>query len=177
MKSFVFPCCSVSVWALSQCSVDCGVGKRTRNVRCVSEQGGEVSDQECNSRLRPEGSEECNMGPCVTNWYFTGWSRSVSSTHTHRQLQQNTQFTNSNISHIVCLSVFGAVWPRGAEKGGGVSDPRRGQRGWRRGRLCWGETSWDEGLQRGPLCAKDHLVQQPLDTGRMERKEKDRLRF
>ncbi|XP_035242182.1 ADAMTS-like protein 4 [Anguilla anguilla] len=58
----------------STCSVDCGVGKRTRNVRCVSNHGSVVNDHECNSRLRPQGSEDCHMGPCVTNWYFTDWS-------------------------------------------------------------------------------------------------------
>lgn len=63
----------------STCSVDCGVGRRTRSVRCVSDQGGVVNDQECNSRLRPQGDEECNMGPCVTNWYFTTWSPTCSA--------------------------------------------------------------------------------------------------
>lgn len=63
----------------SSCSVDCGVGSRTRSVRCVSDQGGVVNDQECNSRLRPQGDEECNMGPCVTNWYFTTWSPTCSA--------------------------------------------------------------------------------------------------
>ncbi|XP_029959231.1 thrombospondin type-1 domain-containing protein 4-like [Salarias fasciatus] len=58
----------------STCSVDCGIGRRTRGVRCVSDQGSIVNDVECNSRLRPQGTEECNMGPCVTNWYFTAWS-------------------------------------------------------------------------------------------------------
>ncbi|XP_039973282.1 thrombospondin type-1 domain-containing protein 4 isoform X3 [Xiphias gladius] len=63
----------------STCSVDCGVGRRTRGVRCVSDQGSVVNDKECNSRLRPQGSEECNMGPCVTNWYFTDWSNTCSA--------------------------------------------------------------------------------------------------
>ncbi|CAJ1062342.1 thrombospondin type-1 domain-containing protein 4 [Xyrichtys novacula] len=63
----------------SSCSVDCGVGRRTRSVRCVSDQGAVVNDKECNSRARPQGSEECNMGPCVTNWYFTGWSSTCSA--------------------------------------------------------------------------------------------------
>ncbi|XP_053699740.1 thrombospondin type-1 domain-containing protein 4 [Synchiropus splendidus] len=63
----------------SSCSVDCGVGRRTRSVSCVSDQGSVVNDKECNSRLRPLGSEECNMGPCVTNWYFTGWSNTCSA--------------------------------------------------------------------------------------------------
>uniref|UniRef100_A0A7N8XH57 ADAMTS-like 4 n=1 Tax=Mastacembelus armatus TaxID=205130 RepID=A0A7N8XH57_9TELE len=63
----------------STCSVDCGLGRRTRSVRCVSDQGSVVNDKECNSRLRPQGSEECNMGPCVTNWYFTDWSKTCSA--------------------------------------------------------------------------------------------------
>uniref|UniRef100_A0A3Q1C6Q7 PLAC domain-containing protein n=1 Tax=Amphiprion ocellaris TaxID=80972 RepID=A0A3Q1C6Q7_AMPOC len=63
----------------SSCSVDCGVGRRTRSVRCVSDQGSVVNDKECNSRLRPQGDEECNMGPCVTNWYFTTWSNMCSA--------------------------------------------------------------------------------------------------
>ncbi|CAG6015343.1 unnamed protein product [Menidia menidia] len=63
----------------STCSVDCGLGRRTRNVRCVSDQGSIVNDNECNSRLRPQGAEECNMGPCVTNWYFSDWSKTCSA--------------------------------------------------------------------------------------------------
>ncbi|XP_064803633.1 thrombospondin type-1 domain-containing protein 4-like isoform X2 [Oncorhynchus masou masou] len=63
----------------SSCSVDCGMGKRTRNVRCVSDHGSVVNDKECNARLRPQGSEDCHMGPCVTNWYFTGWSNTCSA--------------------------------------------------------------------------------------------------
>ncbi|XP_061632436.1 thrombospondin type-1 domain-containing protein 4 isoform X2 [Phyllopteryx taeniolatus] len=63
----------------STCSVDCGVGKRTRSVRCVSDQGSVVSDMECSSRVRPLGSEECNMGPCVTNWYSSAWSGTCSA--------------------------------------------------------------------------------------------------
>ncbi|XP_061885653.1 thrombospondin type-1 domain-containing protein 4 [Entelurus aequoreus] len=63
----------------STCSVDCGLGSRTRSVRCVSDQGSVVSDKECNSRIQPMGSEECNMGPCVTNWYSSAWSSTCSA--------------------------------------------------------------------------------------------------
>uniref|UniRef100_W5MHI1 ADAMTS/ADAMTS-like Spacer 1 domain-containing protein n=1 Tax=Lepisosteus oculatus TaxID=7918 RepID=W5MHI1_LEPOC len=63
----------------SSCSVMCGVGKRTRNVRCVSTQGAVVSDRECNTRLRPPGSQDCDMGPCVLSWYHTDWSHSCSA--------------------------------------------------------------------------------------------------
>ncbi|KAI2655819.1 Thrombospondin type-1 domain-containing protein 4 [Labeo rohita] len=64
----------------SSCSVDCGVGKRTRSVRCVSDHGNTVNDRECNDRLRPQRSEDCHMGPCVTNWYFTDWTNTCSAT-------------------------------------------------------------------------------------------------
>ncbi|KAI5106007.1 thrombospondin type-1 domain-containing protein 4-like isoform X1 [Silurus meridionalis] len=63
----------------SACSVDCGAGKRTRNVRCVSDRGSEVSDSECNARIRPQRSEDCHMGPCVSNWYFTDWTNTCSA--------------------------------------------------------------------------------------------------
>lgn len=63
----------------STCSVDCGVGRRTRSVRCVSDEGSVVNEKECNSRFRPQGTEECNMGPCVTNWYSTDWSNTCSA--------------------------------------------------------------------------------------------------
>lgn len=63
----------------STCSVDCGMGKRTRNVRCVSNHGNTVNDRECNDRLRPQHSEDCHMGPCVTNWYFTDWTHTCSA--------------------------------------------------------------------------------------------------
>ncbi|KAG1925972.1 thrombospondin type-1 domain-containing protein [Pimephales promelas] len=64
----------------SRCSVDCGVGKRTRSVRCVSNHGSTMSDRECNDRLRPQRTEDCHMGPCVTNWYFTDWTNTCSAT-------------------------------------------------------------------------------------------------
>ncbi|KAG7335489.1 hypothetical protein KOW79_000182 [Hemibagrus wyckioides] len=73
---------SCSHWQItsnwSACSVDCGAGKRTRNVRCVSDHGDVVGDGECNSRLRPQRSEDCHMGPCVSNWYFTDWTDTCS---------------------------------------------------------------------------------------------------
>lgn len=98
------------------------MGRRTRSVRCVTDQGSVVNDVECSSRLRPQGSEECNMGPCVTNWYFTGWSNTVSyiNTHTHthaalhRLLQQEAPLCSCQCSaqcgpgvqrrEVVCLT-------------------------------------------------------------------------
>lgn len=64
------------------------------------------------------------------------------------------------------LSVFGPVWPRGAEEGGAVSEARRGGGRGRRGRLCGGQAGGDEGVQQGVVRAHHHVVQQPLDPGR-----------
>lgn len=64
----------------STCSVDCGVGKIIRSVRCVSDHGNTVNDRECSDRLRPQRTEDCHMGPCVTNWYFTDWTNTCSAT-------------------------------------------------------------------------------------------------
>ncbi len=57
------------------------MGKITRSVRCVSDHGNTVNDRECSDsdRLRPQRTEDCHMGPCVTNWYFTDWTNTVSS--------------------------------------------------------------------------------------------------
>ncbi|XP_069041565.1 thrombospondin type-1 domain-containing protein 4 [Lepisosteus oculatus] len=90
----------------SSCSVMCGVGKRTRNVRCVSTQGAVVSDRECNTRLRPPGSQDCDMGPCVLSWYHTDWSHSCSA-GCGPGVQRRS---------VVCLS-----------SGGGAADPEGGQ--------------------------------------------------
>lgn len=105
-------------------------------MRCVSDQGSVVNDKECNSRLRPQGTEECNMGPCVTNWYFTNWSNNVSNIHRYKGTL-TALHTNPQHDLPLCVpSVFGAVRPWGAEEGGGVSDSGRGQRGQRRRGVC-----------------------------------------
>ncbi|KAJ3593274.1 hypothetical protein NHX12_005609, partial [Muraenolepis orangiensis] len=56
------------------CSVPCGLGQRSRDVRCVSNIGDFVEDQECNMNLQPSAcSAECGMGVqsrgvlCMTN--------------------------------------------------------------------------------------------------------------
>lgn len=59
----------------SQCSVLCGRGQRSRQVRCVGSNGDEVSKQECASGPPPPPSREtCDMGPCTTAWFHSDWS-------------------------------------------------------------------------------------------------------
>ncbi|XP_064192169.1 thrombospondin type-1 domain-containing protein 4-like isoform X1 [Anguilla rostrata] len=61
------------------CSVPCGVGQKSREVRCVSNVGDTVLDQECNMRLRPNDVENCDMGPCAKSWFFTEWGNQCSA--------------------------------------------------------------------------------------------------
>uniref|UniRef100_UPI00358FFDC3 thrombospondin type-1 domain-containing protein 4 isoform X2 n=1 Tax=Myxine glutinosa TaxID=7769 RepID=UPI00358FFDC3 len=63
----------------STCSVPCGVGQRTRDVKCISNIGDVVDDHECNMKLRPGDSENCDMGPCTRSWFFTDWSSRCSA--------------------------------------------------------------------------------------------------
>ncbi|XP_015266611.1 PREDICTED: thrombospondin type-1 domain-containing protein 4-like [Gekko japonicus] len=56
------------------CSVPCGVGQRMRDVKCVSNLGDVVDDEECNMKLRPNDIENCDMGPCAKSWFLTDWS-------------------------------------------------------------------------------------------------------
>lgn len=60
-----------------QCSVPCGVGQKTRDVKCVSNIGDVVDDEECNMKLRPNDIENCDMGTCAKSWFLTEWSDRV----------------------------------------------------------------------------------------------------
>ncbi|KAM7158963.1 thrombospondin type-1 domain-containing protein 4 isoform 2-T2 [Molossus nigricans] len=62
----------------TSCSVPCGVGQRTRDVKCVSNIGDVVDDRECNMKLRPNDVENCDMGPCAKSWFLTEWSERCS---------------------------------------------------------------------------------------------------
>ncbi|XP_026025205.1 thrombospondin type-1 domain-containing protein 4-like [Astatotilapia calliptera] len=63
----------------SPCSVPCGVGQRTREVVCVSNQGDVDDDQECNMNLKPDTIENCDMGLCARSWFTSIWSQRCSA--------------------------------------------------------------------------------------------------
>ncbi|XP_053446670.1 ADAMTS-like protein 4 isoform X2 [Nycticebus coucang] len=64
----------------SQCSVRCGRGHRSRQVRCVGNNGDKVSEQECAlGPPKPLSREACDMGPCITAWFHSDWSSKCSS--------------------------------------------------------------------------------------------------
>ncbi|XP_044029932.1 thrombospondin type-1 domain-containing protein 4-like isoform X2 [Siniperca chuatsi] len=61
------------------CSVPCGLGQRSREVRCVSNVGDFVPDEECNMNLRPIDVENCDMGTCAKSWFYTEWGNRCSA--------------------------------------------------------------------------------------------------
>ncbi|XP_078017602.1 thrombospondin type-1 domain-containing protein 4 isoform X2 [Epinephelus lanceolatus] len=61
------------------CSVPCGLGQRSREVRCVSNVGDFVPDEECNMNLRPIDVENCDMGSCAKSWFYTEWGNKCSA--------------------------------------------------------------------------------------------------
>ncbi|XP_063001780.1 ADAMTS-like protein 4 [Elgaria multicarinata webbii] len=63
----------------SSCSVLCGMGHRTRHVRCVSNHGDLLRDGDCPGNHRPKTSEACDMGPCVRTWFYSDWSNTCSA--------------------------------------------------------------------------------------------------
>ncbi|XP_035992361.1 thrombospondin type-1 domain-containing protein 4 isoform X2 [Fundulus heteroclitus] len=63
----------------TSCSVPCGLGQRSREVRCVSNVGDFVPDEECNMNLRPNDVENCDMGACAKSWFYTEWGNRCSA--------------------------------------------------------------------------------------------------
>lgn len=66
------------------------MGQRTRDVKCVSNIGDVVHDEECNMKLRPNDIENCDMGPCAKSWFLTEWSERVSVPPPYAHLQQRS---------------------------------------------------------------------------------------
>uniref|UniRef100_A0A3B3DP07 Thrombospondin type 1 domain containing 4 n=1 Tax=Oryzias melastigma TaxID=30732 RepID=A0A3B3DP07_ORYME len=63
----------------TSCSMPCGLGQRSREVRCVSNVGDFVPDEECNMNLRPIDMENCDMGACAKSWFYTEWGNKCSA--------------------------------------------------------------------------------------------------
>ncbi|XP_053405667.1 thrombospondin type-1 domain-containing protein 4-like isoform X1 [Mercenaria mercenaria] len=57
----------------SECSVDCGIGIRRRNVQCLDDTG-MVADKTFCDQSEPEANISCDMGACATHWYFSQWN-------------------------------------------------------------------------------------------------------
>ncbi|XP_068946185.1 ADAMTS-like protein 4 [Petaurus breviceps papuanus] len=99
-----------SAW--SQCSVRCGRGQRSRQVRCVGNHGDEVSERECTSGPpRPASREACNMGPCTIAWFHSDWSSKDLALYPN-----SAQLSVGQESSDVLSSAWGVESPKGLEK-------------------------------------------------------------
>uniref|UniRef100_A0A673I5N2 ADAMTS-like protein 2 n=1 Tax=Sinocyclocheilus rhinocerous TaxID=307959 RepID=A0A673I5N2_9TELE len=60
---FERPCSKWFTTSWSQCSKTCGIGVRVREVKCYQ---GEELGHSCDSTLRPEARQSCEVQPCTT---------------------------------------------------------------------------------------------------------------
>eukprot|EP00794_Sanderia_malayensis_P009974 gene9974-10997_t len=68
------PCYSWNSDPWSQCSRTCDKGTQTRKVFCVSD--GQIKDEfHCDSRVKPETLQVCNLRPCKAAWFVGKWNR------------------------------------------------------------------------------------------------------
>ncbi|XP_071452183.1 ADAMTS-like protein 4 [Hetaerina americana] len=61
-----------------QCSAQCGPGRQTRDVICVSFLHGlfrVTTDSDCPHSLKPESEKPCEGKPCGPEWYTTEWGQ------------------------------------------------------------------------------------------------------
>ena len=58
--------------AFGACSVECGGGTQTRQVKCEDNLGDSVSDSFCAAQTPPASSQVCNTQPCVTYSWVAG---------------------------------------------------------------------------------------------------------
>ncbi|XP_028999890.1 thrombospondin type-1 domain-containing protein 4-like [Betta splendens] len=94
------------------CSVPCGLGQRSREVRCVSNVGDFVPDEECNMNLRPVDVENCDMGACAKSWFYTEWGNRCSA---ECGMGVRTRGVLCLVSHVSSLPLEGCGSERPAD--------------------------------------------------------------
>ncbi|XP_069078460.1 thrombospondin type-1 domain-containing protein 4 isoform X2 [Pleurodeles waltl] len=153
------------------CSVPCGVGQKTRDVKCISNIGDIVDDEECNMKLRPEDIENCDMGTCAKSWFLTEWSDTCSA-ECGEGVRTRTVVCMTN--HISSLPLEGCGNNR--PSGTMVCDngPCQGKVEWFAG--SWNQCSVECGSgtqQREVICvrktADSFTVAKPYDCSYLER--------
>ncbi|XP_067932084.1 A disintegrin and metalloproteinase with thrombospondin motifs 9-like [Watersipora subatra] len=89
----------------SQCSVSCGAGKMTRDVRCVDSANISLSlnGDICPSFTKPASVEACAQGDCPS-WHFSEWSECVGPCDEGIQLRDVwcSVSTNNPLSETEC---------------------------------------------------------------------------
>ncbi|XP_012867367.1 PREDICTED: thrombospondin type-1 domain-containing protein 4 [Dipodomys ordii] len=155
----------------SSCSVPCGVGQRTRVVRCVSNLGDVVDDEECNMKVRPGDIENCDAGPCARSWFLTEWSERCSA---ECGAGVRTRSVLCMTSHVSSLPLEGCGNNRPAEATPCDHGPCTGKVEWFSG--SWSQCSVECGSgvqQREVICVrKDEnafVVLDPQECSSLER--------
>nr|XP_046234510.1 thrombospondin type-1 domain-containing protein 4 [Scatophagus argus] len=120
----------------SPCSVPCGVGQRSREVVCVSNQGDVEKDEECNMNLKPETLQNCDMGACARSWFTSLWSQRCSA---ECGQGNRTRTTVCLIDHTTDLPLDSCEGERPAEVTSCDSGPCQNQLEWYTG--PWGQCS------------------------------------
>lgn len=136
----------------TSCSVPCGVGQRTRDVKCVSNIGDVVADEECNMKLRPSDIENCDMGPCAKSWFLTEWSERCSA---ECGAGVRTRSVVCMANHVSSLPLEGCGDNRPAEATPCDNGPCTGKVEWFAG--SWSQCSMECGpgtQQREVICVR-----------------------
>ncbi|XP_070355003.1 thrombospondin type-1 domain-containing protein 4 isoform X1 [Equus asinus] len=155
----------------TSCSVPCGVGQRTRDVKCVSNIGDVVDDEECNMRLRPNDIENCDMGPCAKSWFLTEWSERCSA---ECGVGVRTRSVVCMTNHVSSLPLEGCGNNRPAEATPCDNGPCTGKVEWFAG--SWSQCSIECGSgtqQREVICVRKNAdtfeVLDPYECSFLER--------
>ncbi|XP_035515623.1 thrombospondin type-1 domain-containing protein 4 [Morone saxatilis] len=120
----------------SPCSVPCGVGQRSREVVCVSNQGDVEEDEECNMNLKPETLQNCDMGACARSWFTSLWSQRCSA---ECGQGNRTRTTVCLIDHVTDLPLDSCEGERPPEVTSCDSGPCQDRLEWYTG--PWGQCS------------------------------------
>ncbi|CAE1298785.1 THSD4 [Acanthosepion pharaonis] len=89
------PCSQWVVKEWSKCSVECGLGHRKREVRCVGADDKVLTDRKC-TEPKPTTSDVCDMGSCAKAWFFTEWSKECSASCGHGLLHRKVHCSADN---------------------------------------------------------------------------------
>ncbi|XP_013422037.1 ADAMTS-like protein 4 isoform X3 [Lingula anatina] len=73
------PCAEWKTGEWGPCSVNCGHGKKSREVKCIDSEETRVPDSQCDANRKPRNEESCDAGECRKEWYYTKWTDTCST--------------------------------------------------------------------------------------------------